>query len=70
MLSQVWIALILCLVPSPWGITSGLPSIPNPEAKGAFDQILQANMEMERDCKYLFIKILSVNGNDSSVTRK
>ena len=35
-------------------ITSALPSIPNPDAKAAFDQILQANLEIERDCKFLF----------------
>ena len=37
-------------------ITSALPSIPNPDAKAAFDQILQANLEIERDCKFLSIE--------------
>ncbi|KAJ7374574.1 hypothetical protein OS493_004912 [Desmophyllum pertusum] len=46
---QLWAVLLLCLVPSPWVITSGLPSIPNPKVKAAFDQILQANMEIKRD---------------------
>lgn len=55
MLSQFWIALLLGLVPSPFGITSALPSIPNPQKKGAFDQILQANLGTERDCKYMFV---------------
>ena len=35
-------------------ITSALPSIPNPDNKAAFDQILQANLEIERDCKFFF----------------
>lgn len=48
---QLWAALLLCLVPSPRVIASGLPSIPNPNGKAAFNQILQANMEIERDCK-------------------
>lgn len=46
---QLWAALLLSLVPSPWVITSGLPIIPNPNGKAAFSQILQANMEIERD---------------------
>ena len=54
---QLWAALLLTLVPSPWGITSGLPIIPNPNGKAAFSQILQANMEIERDCKYLFMEL-------------
>ena len=37
-------------------ITSALPSIPNPDSKAAFDQILQANLEIERDCKFLSIE--------------
>lgn len=57
---QLWAALLLCLVPSPWVITSGLPSIPNPNGKAAFSQILQANMEIERDCKYLFMELRSL----------
>lgn len=55
MLFQLWIALLLGLVPSPFGITSALPSIPNLQKKGAFDQILQANLGTERDCKYMFV---------------
>ena len=49
----LWAILLLCLVPSPRLITSGLPSIPNPNNKAAFNQILQANMETERDGKCL-----------------
>jgi len=58
--SQLWAALLLCLVSSPWVITSGLPNIPNPNGKAAFSQILQANMEIERDCKYSFIELRSL----------
>ena len=38
-------------------ITSALPSIPNPDAKAAFDQILQANLEIERDCKFYYFPV-------------
>lgn len=56
MLSHLWVVLLFYLVPSPWVITSAFPSVPNPNGKAAFSQILQANMEIERDCRYFFIE--------------
>ena len=54
---QLWtIVLLQYLVLILLRITSALPSIPNPDAKAAFDQILQANLEIERDCKFLLIE--------------
>ena len=53
---QVWTSVLLqYLVLILLRITSALPSIPNPDAKAAFDQILQANLEIDRDCKFLLI---------------
>lgn len=46
---QLWTTLLLSLVTSLSGLTTASPSIPNPDSKAAFDQILQANMEIERD---------------------
>ena len=54
---QLWTTLLLSLVTSLSGLTTASPSIPNPDSKAAFDQILQANMEIERDCKFLFIAL-------------
>ena len=48
---QLWTALLLCLVSIPSAISSALPSIPNPDDKAAFDQILQANLEIQRGGK-------------------
>ena len=63
---QLWAVLLLYLIPSPWVITSGLPSIPNPNGKAAFSQILQANMEIERDCKCLFMELTKIIANQNN----
>lgn len=54
MLIQPWVVVVLCLVLNSSAIALALPAISNPEHKAAFDQILQANMELERNCECHF----------------